>query len=59
MTEGSCYTRGDRYPKKMADFLVAYPQMALMLRQHMDAWEKDHRKAFDESFPINAANAME
>ena len=59
MTEGSCYTRSSRYPKKMSDFIAVYPQMALMIRQHLDTWEPSHRKAFDRAFPVRAANVQD
>ena len=56
MSEGSCYIRNDRYPKKVADLLAARPQLALMIRQNIDSWEPGYRKAFDETFPVNSAN---
>lgn len=58
VTEGSCYIRNDRYPKKMSDFFGAYPQMALMVREQIETWASDHRKAFEEAFPLEAANAL-
>jgi hypothetical protein len=59
VTEGSCYIRNDRYPKKMSDFFGAYPQMALMVRERIDAWDSGYRRAFEEAFPAEAASSME
>ncbi len=49
--EGSCYTGGDPFPKKMRDLLKASPEMQFLVRDHLANWESKHRKNFEKTFP--------
>ena len=49
--EGSCYTGGDPFPKKMRDLLKASPEMQFLVRDHLADWESKHRKEFNKRFP--------
>jgi len=49
--QGSCYTGGDAFPKKMRDLLEAQEAMQYLLREHLDKWEGKHRKQFEKVFP--------
>ena len=50
MTEGSCYTGGDPFPKKMKDLLKANNDMIMGLRDHLDKWDVNFRKKFEKEY---------
>lgn len=49
--EGSCYTGGDSFPKKMRDLLKAQPEMQYLIRENLTAWNGKYRKQFEKVFP--------
>lgn len=53
MVEGSCYTGGDPYPKKIKDLLRANPDVLLVLRDHIEKWDGDFRKKFEREYASN------
>ncbi|MDA0745244.1 MAG: hypothetical protein O2954_01920 [bacterium] len=57
--EGSCYTDGGRYEKKMSDLLAAYPEFRFVLREHLEKWDSESRKEFEKAYPMKAAKTME
>ena len=48
--EGTCYTGGDAFPKKMKDLLKAYPEMQGVIRAKLDDWDKGNRENFEKEF---------
>ena len=59
VVDGSFYPDGQRFPIKMKDLLQVEPQMVAALRESIDGWEENHRKRFEEEFPIKAAEKLE
>lgn len=49
--EGSCYTGGDPFPKKMRDLIKAQPGMQYLIREHLTAWNGEYRTLFEKEFP--------
>lgn len=48
--EGSCYTGGDPFPKKMKDLLKTFPSMQGVLRGKIADWDKKYREMFEKEF---------
>ena len=56
--DGSCYTGGGRYPKKVADLIAADPDMQHLLREEIEKWDTGNREKFEILFPVKAAKTM-
>ncbi|MEE2753459.1 MAG: hypothetical protein VX910_05710 [Candidatus Latescibacterota bacterium] len=51
MLQGSCYTGGDPFPKKVSDLLGANPGIPFLLAEHLDSWDKKYQKKFKKAYP--------
>jgi len=49
--EGSCYTGGDPFPKKLRDLLKADSAMQFQLREYLTDWTGEYRAVFEKEFP--------
>ena len=57
MVDGSCYTGGDPFPKRMRDLLRANPDVLLILRDHLEKWNDDSREKFQKEYANNNNNS--
>ena len=51
MLEGSCYTSGDPFPKKVSDLMEAIPGMPILLSENLKDWEEKYQKNFKKAYP--------
>ena len=58
VTQGTCYTGGGRYPKKVADLIAVDPDLQHLLRESIEKWDTKHREKFEILFPVEAAKSM-
>ncbi len=49
--EGSCYTAGDPFPKKVSELLEANPGIPYLLAEKLDTWDKKYQKKFLKVYP--------
>lgn len=53
VVKGTCYTRGETYPKKMRDLLAVNSGALALMRLHLDAWDEKMRKEFEKTYPLD------
>jgi hypothetical protein len=51
MLQGSCYTGGDPFPKKVSDLLAANPGIPFLLAEYLETWDEKYQKKFKETYP--------
>lgn len=51
MLEGSCYTGGDPFPKKVSELIQANPGIPFLLAENLESWDKEYRKKFEKTYP--------
>ncbi len=56
--DGSCYTGGGRYQKKVSDLIAVDPDIQQLLRKEIEKWESGNRENFDILFPVVATKNM-
>ncbi|MBS10312.1 MAG: hypothetical protein CME19_01750 [Gemmatimonadetes bacterium] len=49
--EGSCYTGGDPFPKKVAELIEANPGIPFLLSEKLDLWDRKLRSKFEKAHP--------
>ena len=49
--EGSCYTGGDPFPKKVSELLEANPGIPYLLAEKLDTWDQKYQKKFLKVYP--------
>jgi hypothetical protein len=49
--EGSCYTGGDPFPKKLVELLQASPGMQFLLGETLKGWDPKYSEEFRKLFP--------
>lgn len=49
--EGSCYTGGDPFPKKVSELMEANPGIPFLLAENLETWDKKYREQFKKAFP--------
>jgi hypothetical protein len=50
--KGTCYTKGETFPKKIKDLLATSTGSLALLRLHLDSWDKKHRQKFEKTYPM-------
>jgi hypothetical protein len=50
MVEGSCYTSGDPFPKKVSELLEASPGIPILLSENLKDWEEKYQKDFKKAY---------
>jgi hypothetical protein len=51
MLEGSCYTSGDLFPKKVSELMEASPGIPFLLSENLKDWDEKYRKDFKKAYP--------
>lgn len=49
--EGSCYTGGDPFPKKVSDLIQANPGIPHLLAENLDSWDEKYQTKFRRTYP--------
>ena len=49
--EGSCYTGGDPFPKKVSELIQANPGIPFLLAENLAAWDKKYKDRFEKVYP--------
>ena len=49
--EGSCYTGGDPFPKKVSDLIQANPGIPILLAENLNSWDAKYQKKFKKAYP--------
>jgi hypothetical protein len=49
--EGSCYTGGDPFPKKVSDLMQANPGIPFLLAEHLKTWDRKYKSKFEKVYP--------
>ena len=49
--EGSCYTGGDPFPKKVSELIDANPGIPFLLAENLENWDDKYKKKFLKAYP--------